>query len=64
MQTAVAQEKDLFTYNAMAHPQFEKSGKILVTYNVNTAIFSQHAEDVTTYRPRFYWVDKKQILKP
>ena len=64
LRTKEQHKKDLFTYNAMAHPQFEKDGKILVTYNVNTAVFSQQAEDVSTYRPRFYWVDKKEILEP
>ena len=62
LRTKEQHKKDLFTYNAMAHPQFERDGRILVTYNVNTSVFSQQAEDVTTYRPRFYWVAKKEIL--
>lgn len=64
LRTKEQEIKDLFTYNAMAHPQFSKNGRILVTYNVNTSVFSQQAEDVTTYRPRFYWVKKKEILRP
>lgn len=52
----------LFTYNAMAHPQFEKDGMILVSYNVNTEIFEEHFSDVSTYRPRFFWVDIDEIM--
>ncbi len=54
---------DLLTYNAMAHPQFEKDGMILVSYNVNTQVFSQQFSDVSTYRPRFFWIDIDKILK-
>ncbi len=52
----------LFTYNAMAHPQFEKDGMILVSYNVNTEIYAQQFSDVSTYRPRFFWVEIDKIL--
>lgn len=52
-----------FTYNAMGHPQFEKDGMILVSFNVNTAVFSEQFSDVSSYRPRFFWVDKNMILK-
>lgn len=54
---------DLFTYNAMAHPQFEKDGMILMSYNVNTGVFEQQFSDVTTYRPRFFWIETDRILK-
>ena len=54
---------NLFTYNAMAHPQFEKDGMILVSYNVNTGDFAQQFSDVTTYRPRFFWVEIDRILE-
>ena len=53
----------LFTYNAMAHPQFEKDGMILISYNVNTEVFAEQFSDVSTYRPRFFWVDIDKILK-
>lgn len=53
----------LFTYNAMAHPQFEKDGMILISYNVNTEIFAEQFCDVSTYRPRFFWVDINKILE-
>lgn len=53
---------NLFTYNAMAHPQFEKDGMILISYNVNTEVFAEQFSDVSTYRPRFFWVDIDKIL--
>jgi len=52
----------VFTYNAMAHPQFEQDGKILISYNVNHEDFVQQHEDVSTYRPRFLWIDTEKIL--
>lgn len=52
----------LFTYNAMAHPQFEKDGMILMSYNVNTEVFAEQFSDVNTYRPRFFWVEIDRIL--
>lgn len=54
--------QNLFTYNAMAHPQFEKDGMILVSYNVNTEVFAEQFSDVSTYRPRFFWVEINKIL--
>ncbi|MDR2448491.1 MAG: DUF5005 domain-containing protein [Prevotellaceae bacterium] len=54
--------QNLFTYNAMAHPQFEKDGMILVSYNVNTEVFAEQFSDVSTYRPRFFWVEIDKIL--
>lgn len=53
----------LFTYNAMAHPQFEKDGMILISYNVNTEVFAEQFSDVSTYRPRFFWIETDKILK-
>ena len=51
-----------YSYNAMAHPQFEKSGMILITFNVNTSDFSEQSSNVESYRPRFVWIDKSLIL--
>ena len=53
----------LFTYNAMAHPQFEKDGMLLISYNVNTEVFVEQFSDVSTYRPRFFWIEIDKILK-
>ena len=55
-------DSNLMSYNAMAHPQFEKDGMILVSYCMNTSDGDQQARDVTTYRPRFFWVDINDIL--
>lgn len=52
----------LLTYNAMGHPQFEKDGMILVSYNVNTEVFAEQFSDVSTYRPRFFWADIDKIM--
>ena len=51
-----------YTYNAMGHPQFEKDGMILVSFNVNTSVYEEQFSDVSSYRPRFFWVEKKMIL--
>jgi hypothetical protein len=60
--TQEQQQANLFTYNAMAHPQFEKDGMILISYNVNTEDFAQQLKDVSTYRPRFLWIEINKIL--
>ena len=52
-----------FTYNAMAHPQFERDGKILVSFCVNTEDFSQQFTNVECYRPLFFWYPVDKILK-
>jgi hypothetical protein len=52
----------LLTYNAMAHPQFNRNGMMLVSYNVNTENFEQQHNDVSTYRPRFFWVEINKVL--
>jgi hypothetical protein len=60
-----AQEaSNLNTYNATAHPQFQKDGMILVSYNVNsnTDEFFPHLKDASLYRPRFFWVEIDKIL--
>lgn len=54
---------DWFSYNAMAHPQFERDGMILLSFNVNTNVFSQQFTDVNSYRPRFFWYPVKQIIE-
>lgn len=56
-------KKGWFTYNAMAHPQYVKDGKLLVSYCVNTLDFGQLYTDVTSYRPRYLWVDMDYVLK-
>lgn len=51
------------TYNAMAHPQFERDGKILVSFCVNTPDFSEQFTNVESYRPRFFWYPVDKILQ-
>ncbi|MBN1132272.1 MAG: DUF5005 domain-containing protein [Bacteroidales bacterium] len=41
-----------FTYNAWAHPQFNKQNELLVSYNVNGDFWSIFS-NVELYRPRF-----------
>jgi uncharacterized protein DUF5005 len=44
---------DLFTYNALAHPEFTNRQGFLVSYNVNSFDLGDLYQDVTIYRPRF-----------
>jgi len=45
------------SYNLFAHPQFQKDGKILISFNVNTTNFNSIYQDSRNYRARFYWLD-------
>lgn len=46
--------KNLFSYNAKAHPAISKPGELLVSYNVNSFKFFDDIEgDPNLYRPRF-----------
>jgi len=47
------QPHNLFTYNAVAHPQFMKGGMLLVSYNTNSTVLGDHFRDAGIYRPRF-----------
>lgn len=42
-----------FTYNAHAHPEISPTGRLLISYNVNTFDFAELNRDPTLYRPRF-----------
>ena len=59
----INERKNIFTYNAMAHPQFKKDGMILISYNVNVEDFVEQHKDVSTYRPRFIWIDISKIVE-
>jgi hypothetical protein len=55
---------NLFTYNALAHPQFTEDGMLLISYNTNSHVLMDHFRDATLYRPRFVriplqWIKKK-----
>ncbi|GAA3696488.1 hypothetical protein GCM10022224_072690 [Nonomuraea antimicrobica] len=43
---------DVFTYNAHAHPDIAGGG-LVVSYNVNSFVNTDHYRDVSIYRPRF-----------
>ncbi|WP_113701523.1 DUF4185 domain-containing protein [Nonomuraea lactucae] len=43
---------NIFTYNAHAHPQVSGNG-LVVSYNVNSFVNTDHYRDVSIYRPRF-----------
>lgn len=48
------EDKDLFSYNAKAHPAISKPGELLVSYNVNSFKFFEVIERMPNlYRPRF-----------
>lgn len=42
-----------FVYDSRVHPELARSGKLLVSYNVNNLQPGAVLEDVTRYRPRF-----------
>ncbi len=57
-------DKNLFTYNAMAHPQYiNEKDELLINYNVNSYDTQQIFKDVNTYRPVFLRVPMKMILE-
>ncbi|MFG1704836.1 DUF4185 domain-containing protein [Nonomuraea sp. M3C6] len=43
---------NIFTYNAHAHPEISGNG-LVVSYNVNSFVNTDHYRDVSIYRPRF-----------
>ncbi|MFI6604262.1 DUF4185 domain-containing protein [Nonomuraea sp. NPDC050536] len=43
---------NIFTYNAHAHPEISGNG-LVVSYNVNSFVNTDHYHDVSIYRPRF-----------
>lgn len=57
-------DRDLFTYNAMAHPQFvDDRGELLICYNINSYDLDKPYVDVRTYRPVFLRVPMRVILE-
>jgi len=41
------------TYNAHEHPEFDRAGTILITYNVNSTNINELYQNAENYRPRF-----------
>ena len=56
-----ADNDNIFTYNALAHPQFIKDGSLLISYNTNSFILADHFVNADIYRPRFIRVPLKLI---
>jgi hypothetical protein len=54
--------KNLFTYNALAHPHLLKDGEILISYNTNSMVLGDHFRDAYIYRPRFITVPVDKIF--
>lgn len=52
-------EKQIFTYNAKAHPHLSQLGELLLSYNVNTTDPSGNELDADVYRPR--WVKLREL---
>ncbi len=48
--------KEIYTYNAKAHPTLSTPDEWLVSYNVNARSWDSLVEDADIYRPRFLWV--------
>ena len=44
-------------YDVRLHPELARSGKLLLSYNVNSLKFADQMADVRLYRPRFIEVD-------
>ena len=58
------EDPELFTYNAMAHPQFiNDRGELLFCYNINSYNLQKPYLDVSTYRPVFLRVPMSVILE-
>ena len=55
------EDKNLITYNAIAHPQYMDNKRILVSYNMNSFKLEDHFRNADIYRPRFIWVPLKLI---
>ena len=53
----------MMIYNAMAHPQYKKNDKILVSYSVNTHDTVKVFKKASLYQPRFLWIPVKNIVE-
>jgi len=57
-------EDQIFTYNAMAHPQYTQHDKLLISYCVNSFDVKKiHEVNTDYYRPKFIWVPLEMILE-
>ncbi|MCB0493607.1 MAG: DUF5005 domain-containing protein [Cyclobacteriaceae bacterium] len=51
-----------WSYNALAHPQFEEDDMLLISYNTNSMEMEDHYKNALIYRPRFIRVPMEMIL--
>ncbi|MGX7674621.1 fibronectin type III domain-containing protein [Plantactinospora sp. DSM 117369] len=49
--------REIIVYDARFHPELARSGKLLVSYNVNSLADADNRADARLYRPRFVEVD-------
>lgn len=54
-------DKDIITYNAMAHPQYIKNDELLICYNINSLKVPRIFTNVNLYRPVFLRVPMQLI---
>jgi hypothetical protein len=54
---------NVFTYNALAHPQYIKNDELLVSYCVNSLNVKDIFDNVDNYRARFIRVPMDMIMK-
>lgn len=57
-----SENENIFPYNALAHPQFTKDGKLLISYCVNSFRMEDVFENADNYRPRFIRIPINTIL--
>lgn len=55
-------DKDIITYNTMAHPQYIENGQLLICYNVNSLKIRRVFENANNYRPVFLRIPMETIL--
>ncbi len=60
--TESEKDKDIITYNAMAHPQYIENGELLICYNVNSLKPARIFENIDFYRAVYLRVPMEMIL--
>jgi hypothetical protein len=60
--TPESNRPNLFTYNAVAHPEFMDGESLLISYNVNSSNFADLFADTSIYRPRFIRVNLNDLF--
>ena len=60
--TETEKDRDIITYNAMAHPQYIENDELLICYNVNSLQIRKVFENAGNYRPVFLRVPLALIL--